>query len=148
MAAGRPARALRQPRRVVRIADENSAACLLFLEVTFQAQGLVALGEHSRIHRAVRRVAAHATFFQRFMLKHEWSRLRDMALETSFVLAEQQSSAAFNLLRKTRSAPFDRSADVRVVAVGATHFAFQHRMVMRHFESGPHFQVALEAGVR
>ena len=148
MTAGRPAGALRQTGSMIRIADENSAADFLFLEVTFQAQRLIAFVEHPRVNRAVRRVAAHATFFQRFMLKHEWSRLRDMALETSFVLAEQQSSAAFNLLRKTRSAPFDRSADVRVVAVGATHFAFQHRMVMRHFESGPHFQVALEAGVR
>lgn len=89
-----------------------------------------------------------ATFTQRFMLKHEWSSLRDVALEARFVLPEEQSSTALDLLRKAGPAAFDCASGVRVVTIGATHLAFQHRVVMWHFESCPDFQVALEAGVR
>lgn len=148
MASGRPAGPLRQTSRVIRIADENSAAGFLFLEVALQAQRLIAFGEHSRVDRAVRRVTTDATFTQRLVLEHEGTGLSDVTLEASFVLAKQQSSAAFNLLRKTCSAAFDCASGVRVVTIRTTHLAFQHRMVMRHFEACPHFQVALETGIR
>ena len=54
VAAGRPAGALRQPRGVIGIADEDSVALLLLLEVAFQTECLVALIEHAGIDRAVR----------------------------------------------------------------------------------------------
>ena len=133
---------------VIGIADENSATCFLFLEVTLQAQRLIALGQHSRVHRAVWRMATDAAFTQRLVLKHERTGLGDVTLEARFVLAKQQSSAAFDLLRQAGPAAFDRAADVWIVAIGATHFAFQHRMMVRHFESGAHFKVTLEAGLR
>jgi len=78
------------------------------------------------------------------MLKHEWAALRDMTLETSIVLPEQQRPATFDLLRKACSAALDRATNVRVVTIGAGHFAFHHRMVMRQFKLCPHFKVALE----
>ena len=148
MTAGRPTGALGQAISVIGIADKDSSAGLLLLEVTFQTECRVAFGQHPRVDRSVRRVAAHATFFQRFVLKHEWSGLRHMTLETGFVLAKQQSPAAFYCLRQTGPAAFDRAADVRIVAIGATHLAFQDRMVMWHLKSRAHFEVTLEAGVR
>jgi len=52
------------------------------------------------------------------------------------------------LLRPTGPAALDGPTGVRVVTIGAAHFAFQHGMVMRHFKSGPHFEVTLETRVR
>jgi len=37
---------------------------------------------------------------------------------------------------------------MRVVTIGAAHFAFQDRMVMRQLELCPHFQVTLETSLR
>ena len=93
-------------------------------------------------------MAAGATFFQRFMLEHEWAGLRDVTLEAGAVSTEEQRSAAFDLLRKTCVPAFDCIAGVRIMAIGAAHLAFQHRMVMRHFKSRAHFEVTLETGVR
>ncbi len=148
MAAGRPAGSLGQTGSVIGIADENSAAGFLFLEVTLQAQGLVALVEHSRVDRAMRRVATYATFTQGLVLENERTGLGNVTLEARFIFPEQQSSAAFDLLGKTCAAAFDRAAGVRVVAIGATHLAFEHRMMVRHLKSCPDFEVALEASVR
>jgi hypothetical protein len=148
VATGRPTRALRQAVRVIGIADENAVTGFLFLEVALQTQGLVALVQHPGVDRPVGRVATHAAFFQRFMLEHEWPGLGNVTLETGLIFPEQQNSAAFDSLRQTGIAAFDRAADVRVMAIGTTHLAFQHRMVVRHLKSCPNFQVTLEAGVR
>lgn len=148
VASGRPAGALRQTIGVVGIADENSAALLLLLEVTFQAEHGAAFGQHSRVHGAVRRVAADTAFLQRFMLENERSALCGVTLETSVVLTKQQSSAAFDLLRQTCSSAFDGAAGVRIVTIRAAYLAFQYRMVMRHFKSGAHFKMTLETRVR
>ena len=93
-------------------------------------------------------MAADTTFAKRFMLEHERSALRGVTLETGFVLTQEQSAASFNTLWASRAAAFDRPADVWVVAISATHFAFQNRMVMRHLEFCAHFQVTLETCVR
>ena len=45
-----------------------------------------------------------------------------------------------------RAAAFDRDSLVRVVAIGAAHFTFRHRVVMRQLELRAHFQVTLETG--
>lgn len=93
-------------------------------------------------------MTAHATFAQRFVLEDKWTSLRRVTLEACFVLTEQADAAALERLRKIRSAPFDRVSLVRVVAIGTTHFPFQHRMVMRQIEFRPYFQVTLETGGR
>jgi hypothetical protein len=93
-------------------------------------------------------MAAHATFAQRFVLKHKWAALRGVTLETGFVLAQQAHAASLERLWKIRSAPFDRVSLVRVVAIGTTHFPLEHRMVMRQFEFRPHLHMALETSLR
>ena len=80
------------------------------------------------------------------MLKNKRTSLGGVTLEAGFVVAEQTSAAALKRLRHVRSAPFDRVTFVRVMAIGATHFSFEHWMVMRQHEFGPHLRVALEAG--
>jgi len=47
---GGPARPLREPRRVVRVADENSARDRLLLEMALQTQRLIAFRQHPLIH--------------------------------------------------------------------------------------------------
>lgn len=82
------------------------------------------------------------------MLKYERTALRGVTLETGSILAEQLNAAPFDFLGQTCSASFDGSTGVRIVAIRATHFSFQHRVMVRHFKSGAYFQVTLEAGVR
>ena len=147
VAAGRPAGALLQARRVIAVPDENLAVGGLLLEMALQAESGVALSKQSLVHRAVGRMATDAAFTDCFMFKNERPALRGVTLETGVVLTEQQSSTAFDLLRQTCSAAFDRAAGVRVVTIRAAHLAFQDRMVVRHFKTGPHFKVALETGV-
>lgn len=71
-----------------------------------------------------------------------------MALETGFVLAQESSAAAFEGLRKVSPAAFDRRSLVRVVAVGATNFSFENRMVMRQGKLRAHLGVALKTRCR
>jgi hypothetical protein len=71
-----------------------------------------------------------------------------VALETSFVSAQEGKAAAFERLLDISGRAFDRHSLVRVVTIGATHFAFEHRMMVRQLELCPHFQVTLETGLR
>ena len=96
---------------------------------------------------SVRRVAALATFAQRFMLVDEWAALSRMTLETSLICGEQANSAALECLRESRTAALNRAASVRIMAIGAAHLAFQYGVVMRQLEFCAHFQVALETSV-
>ncbi|MEP7014363.1 MAG: hypothetical protein ABI925_02885, partial [Verrucomicrobiota bacterium] len=93
-------------------------------------------------------MARHTAFTQRFMLEDERTSLRCMALETGFVLAQESSAAAFEGLRKVSPAAFDRRSLVRVVAVGATNFSFENRMVMRQGKLRAHLGVALKTRCR
>ena len=112
-------------------ANKNPPTCRLLLEMAFEAEGRVSLGEHPLVHRSVRRMAADAAFADRFVFENERAALGRVTLETGVVLAQQHGAAAFHALRKIRAAAFDRVALVRVVAIGAAHFAFEHRMMMR-----------------
>jgi len=146
--SGRPARALRQSVGVIGITNEDPTAGSLLLEVTLEAKRGVSGRQHSLIHRTVRRVTSDTTFAHGVMLKYEWASLRSVTLETGFVARQEGESAALHFLLKICIAPFDRITLVRVVAIGATHLAFQHRVMMRQLEAGSHFQVTLEAGLR
>ncbi len=90
-------------------------------------------------------MACHATLAHSLMFKNEWSGLCSVALEARFVLAQESKTAAFERLLHISSAAFDRHSDVRVVTIGAAHFAFQHRMVVRQLETCPHLEMTLEA---
>ena len=94
MAAGRPARSLWQEITVIDIANENPTRLRLLLEMAFQTEGGVPLGQHPLIDGAVRRVTREAAFAHRFMFENKWAALHGVALETGFVLAEQTEATA------------------------------------------------------
>lgn len=93
-------------------------------------------------------MATDATFADGFVFENKRAALRGVTLEARVILAEQSHASSFEALWKIRAASLDRVALVRVVAIGATHFPFQHRMVMRQLKRGAHFRVALEASGR
>jgi hypothetical protein len=93
-------------------------------------------------------MATHASFAQRFVFEHKGASLRRVTLKASFVLAQQAHAATLERLWKVRSAPFDRVSFVHVMAIGATDFALEHRMVMRQFEFRAHLHMALETSLR
>ena len=76
-------------------------------------------------------MTAQATFAHRFVLENKWAALGGMTLETSLVVAKQRGAAALETLRQICAAALDGVALVRVMAISAAHFAFEHRMVMR-----------------
>jgi hypothetical protein len=82
------------------------------------------------------------------VFKHEWAALRHVALRAGFVHAQQAEASAFDRRRQTCVATFDRAAFMRVVAINATDFAFEHRMPMGQLEFRADLEVALEAGLR
>jgi len=96
----------------------------------------------------MRTVADDAAVAQRFMLVNKWAALRSVALKTGFVFAQEGDTATHQGLLHAGSATFDRPPFVRIVAIDATHFAFQHRVMMRQLKTCPHFEVTLEAGLR
>ena len=93
-------------------------------------------------------MADHATLAQCFMLVNERAALLGVTLEAGFVSAQKRKPAAFERLLDVGPAAFDRDSLMRVVTIGATHFAFQDWMVMRQLERGTHFQVTLETSFR
>ena len=93
-------------------------------------------------------MADHAALTQRLMLVNKRAALLGVALEASFVSAQESKAAAFERLLNIGAAAFDRDSLVRVVTIGATHFAFQHWMVVRQLECRANFQVTLETSFR
>src|SRR3954469_20871484 len=92
-------------------------------------------------------MANHAALTQRFVLVDKRATLHGVTLEAGLVLTEKSHAAAFERLLHIGAAPFYGDSDVRIVTIGATHFAFQHRMPMRQLKLRAHIQVALETGL-
>src|SRR6266498_5766571 len=116
----------------------------LFLKMAFQAKRLISLVQHPLVDRAVGRMAHHTALTHRLVLVNKGAPLRSVALEASFVSAQESKTAAFERLLNIGPAAFDRDSLVRVVTIGATHFAFEHRVVVRQLECRANFQVTLE----
>ena len=133
---------------MIDISNENAAGLFLFLEMAFQAKRCVAFVQQSLVDGAMRRMADHTALAQRLVLVNKWAPLRGVALETSFVSAQESKATALERLLNIGAAAFDRDSLVRVVTIGATHFPFQHRMMVRQLELCPHFQVTLKTGLR
>ena len=93
-------------------------------------------------------MADHTTLPHRLVLVNKGAALGGMALKASLVSAQESKAAAFERLLNICLRTFDSDPDVRVVAIGAAHFAFQHRMVVRQLKLRPHFQVTLETSFR
>jgi hypothetical protein len=108
------------------------------LRVTTQAKVGITLGEQFAVHRSVRVVTGDAAFPQGWMLEDERAGLRPMTLRAALVEPGHGQSARW----------FEDVAPVRIVALNAIHPAFHQRMMVRGLEFAPHFQVALQAGLR
>ncbi|HZR06754.1 MAG TPA: hypothetical protein VFA61_13085 [Candidatus Udaeobacter sp.] len=93
-------------------------------------------------------MANHATLTHCLVLVNKGSPLLGMALEASFVSAQESKAAAPERLLNIGAAAFDCYPGVRVVTIGAAHFAFQHRMMVWQLKLRPHFQVTLETSFR
>jgi hypothetical protein len=93
-------------------------------------------------------MANGATLPYCLMLVHERTTLLRVTLEARFVSAQERKTAGFELLLNVCLRAFDRDPLVQLVTIGAAHFAFRHRMVVRQLERGPNFQVTLETGLR
>jgi hypothetical protein len=148
MAAGGPTRPLLQKIRVIDVSDENGAGYFLFLEMAFQTQRCVALVQQALVNGAVRRMADGTTLPQCLVLIYERAALLSVTLEARFVSAQESKAAGFELLLNVRRRTFDRDALVHLVTIGAAHFAFRHRMVMRQCERCANFQVTLKTCFR
>ena len=148
MAASRPAGSLLQEARVVDVANEDMPRCPLLLEMAFQTKRGIAFVEQSLVDRAVWRMADHTTLTQCLMLVNKRAALLGVALKTSFVFAQKSEAAGFERLLKIGATAFDCDSFVRVVTIGATHFAFQHWMVVRQLERRTNLQVTLETSFR
>jgi hypothetical protein len=148
VAASRPTRPLLQETRVIGASNENVTGYLLLLEMAFQTKRRVAFIQETLVNRPVRRMADRATLTECLVLIHERTALLCVALEASFVSAQESKTARFKLLLNIRRRPFDRDPLVHLVTIGATHFAFRHRMVVRQLEGRANFQVTLKACFR
>jgi hypothetical protein len=129
------ASALLQERRVIEAADKHLTRRVGQgdLCVTFQAQIVVALGQHLRVDGTVHVMARRAAFAHGFVLEHVWSRLFAMALRAILVHATD-----LHLLR------LENVFAMRIVAGRATHPTFLDRMMELQAELGVLVEVTLE----
>jgi hypothetical protein len=131
MATRRPTRPLLQETRVIDVANENLPGYFLLLEMAFYTKRGVALVQQALIDGAVGRMTDGASLAHRLVLIYKRAALLRMTLKAGFVSAEERKSAGFELLLNVRRSAFDRDALVHLVTIGATHFAFEYRMVVR-----------------
>ena len=76
-------------------------------------------------------MADDTTLTQCLVFVDKRAALLGVALEAGFVSAQESKATAFQHLLNVCLCTFNCHPDVRVVAIGAAHFAFQHRMVVR-----------------
>jgi hypothetical protein len=148
MAPSRPTRPLLQEIRVIDVSNENVSGYFLFLEMAFQTERRVAFIQQTLVDGAVRRMTNGASLPQCLVLIHKWAALLRVTLEAGFVSAQECKAAGFERLLNIRRRAFNRDPFVRLMTIGAAHFAFRHRMMVRQSECCANFQVTLETRVR
>ena len=82
------------------------------------------------------------------MLIHKRAALLRVTLEARFVSAQESKTAGFKSLLNVCRRPFDRDPLVRLMTIGAAHFALRHGVMVRQLERGANFEVTLETGLR
>lgn len=135
MTANRPAGSRTQAK--CRIVGAGSTEACVPLEVAFDAQCRVPLGQHLLIGGAVRTVADDAALAGGFMFERKWPSLGGMTLDAGLVLAGKLGAAALH-----------GAALVRIMTIRAGHLAVQHLVGEWQAELGFGVEVALEASVR
>ena len=148
MAARRPTRSLLQEARVIDVSNENVSGCFLLLEMAFHTKRRVAFIQQALVDGAVRRMADDATLAQRLVLVDKRAALLRVTLEAGLVFAQERKTAGFEFLLNICRRAFDRDAFVHFMTIGAAHFAFEHRMMMRQCERCANFEVTLETSLR
>ena len=133
MTPGRPARALLQPKRMVRAADQNCVACVLF-KMTAQTKVGIAVHEQFVVDRSMRIVTGRAALTQRLVFKDERTLLGRMTAQAHVVFRKQCRPAA------PENRPF-----VRVMTVGAGHPAFRDGMMNGQLKLRTHVGMTLIA---
>ena len=133
---------------MIDVSNENVPGYFLFLEMAFQTKRRVALVQQALVNGAMRRMTNGAPLAQCLVFINERAALLSVTLEARFVSAQETKSAGFELLLNVRRRTFDRDALVHLVTIGAAHFAFGHRMVMRQCERCANFQVTLKTCFR
>lgn len=138
VAARAVASALLEVKGVILLANVYPTGTSLHLRMASKAEICIALGQHLRVYRTVRRVANDAAFTQRFMLEHERSRLIAMALGALLVAPRHGEATSW----------FHNLFAVRIVTLHAIHSAFDDRMVLRQIEFRVDLEMALKTGGR
>jgi hypothetical protein len=93
-------------------------------------------------------MANHAPLPHRLVLIHKWAALLCVTFEAGFVSAHKSKAAGSELLLNICRGALRRDPLVRFMAIAATHFAFQHRMMMRQLKRCANVQVTLKTGIR
>ena len=133
---------------MIDVSNKNVSRHFLFLEMAFQTKRGIAFGEQALVHGAVRRMTNGAPLPQCLVLINKWAALRGVTLKAGFVSAQESQAAGFERLLNIWRRAFDCDPLVRLVTIGAAHFAFEYRMVMRQGERCANFQVTLETRLR
>src|SRR6185437_9100336 len=138
VATSGPAGAVAKERGVIDVADKNFAGShrVRHLGVAFEAKIGIPFHEHFGVDGAVRVVANGAAFAQGGMFENEGPGLLAMAGGAVFIHASHGQAAG----------RFHDVHSVRVVALDATHFAFNDRVMLWKMELRPGFLVAPETG--
>jgi len=116
---------------MIDISNENVPGNFLLLEMAFYAERRVTFIQQSLIDRAVRRMTDDAALTHRFVFIDEWAALLCVTLETGFVSSQERQATGSELLLNICRGALRCDAFVRFVAIGAAHFAFKDRMMMR-----------------
>ncbi len=141
MAAGSPASSGLQLQRVIHPADENVPAGnrrALDLRVTAQTEIRVAHHEHFLVDRTMRIMTNDAAFAHRRVFKDKRARLVAMTLRAAFILPRHGQAAR----------RFECVAAMRIMALHATHVAFDDRMMLRQIKFRVDVKMALKTGRR
>jgi hypothetical protein len=93
-------------------------------------------------------MADHTALAQSLVFVNERAALLSVALKAGFISAHESEATGFEVLLNVCRCAFDGDSLVRVVAISTTHFAFEHRVMMRQLERRTHFQVTLKTGFR
>lgn len=93
-------------------------------------------------------MADRTTLLYCLMWVNPGTSLLRVTLEARFVSAQESKAAGFELLLNIRRRTFDRDSLVQLVTIGAAHFAFRHRVMVRQLKRRANFQVTLKACFR
>jgi len=108
------------------------------LGVALEAQVVVSLDQQLGVDRAVWVMADRAAFAHRFVLEDERLGLFAMTLGAGFIEPRHREAVG----------GFHEVATVRVMALHAIHFAFDHRMMLRQVELRVRLEMALKTSRR